>query len=118
MKFNSLKADNTEGSLFPDGRFSDCLVFGMPKHYHRALFRHWVTGVALLQAICNNKDHINPKLCTADLMTGDMGDFSMAAEACLADEDMQSIVREVAQTVKVDLEQLIDVLNTGREDWE
>ena len=118
MKFNSIKADNTEGSLFPDDCHSDCLVFGMPEHYHRALFRHWVTGVALLQAICNNKDHINPKLCTADLMTGDMGDFSMAAEACLEDDAMQSIVREVAQTVKVDLEQLIGVLNLGREGWE
>ena len=118
MKFNSLKADNTEGSLFPDHCHSDCLVFGMPEHYHRALFRHWVTGIALEQAAQNNKDHINPKLPTAELLTEDMADFSTAAEACLEDEAMQSIVREVAQTVKVDLEQLIDVLNTGREDWE
>ena len=118
MKFNSLKADNTEGSLFPDGQFSDCLVFGMPEHYHKALFRHWVTGVALEQAAQNNKDHINPKLATAELVTDDMADFSMAAEANLRHESMVLIIHEVAKTVKIDAEQLIDVLNLGRENWE
>ena len=114
MRLLSMQPDNSPDGLFPDQTHEHCFMFGMPDHFIAAVWRHWVTGVALELAIRNNADHINPTLTTADLLNEDMADFGMSAEACLEDDHLQEICREVAAEVRVDLQQLLEVLNEGR----
>ena len=115
MKLIAMQPDNSPDGLFPDQTHESCHMFGMPDHFIAAVWRHWVTGVALGLAISNNADHINPTLTTAELLNEDMADFGMSAEVCLEDDQLQEICREVAAEIKVDLQQLLDVLNEGKE---
>jgi hypothetical protein len=114
MKLIAMQPDNSPDGLFPDQTHEGCHLFGMPDHFIAAVWRHWVTGVALELAISNNADHINPILTTAELLNESMADFGMSAEVCLEDDQLQEICREVAAEIKVDLEQLLDVLNEGK----
>ena len=114
MTLIRMEADNSPDGLFPDQTHESCFMFGMPKHFIAAVWRHWVTGIALELAISNNADHINPTLTTAELLNEDMADFGMSAEVCLEDDHLQEICREVAAEIKVDLDQLVEILNEGR----
>lgn len=114
MKLIAMQPNNSPDGLFPDQTIERCHMFGMPDRFIAAVWRHWVTGVALELAIFNNADHINPILKTADLLNEDMADFGMSAEVCLEDDQLQEICREVAAETTVDLQQLLDVLNEGK----
>ena len=114
MELITAKPDNSPEGLFPDQTHEHCHVFGMPEHFIAATYRHWVTGVALEMAIFNNKGHTNPKLQGYSMIDEDMASLALSAEVCLEPDRLESIVREVAAEVWVDLEELIGYLNEGR----
>ena len=114
MELIKLEPDNSPEGLFPDQTHEGCHLFGMPWHFQGAVYRHWVTGVALQLAALNNKGRTNPKLQTYSMLNEDMAGLAMSAEVCLEIWEAEAIVRQVAAEVWVNEEQLIEALNLGK----